>query len=498
MLLVAILGVASIHLVTAARRRLRRITAVAEAIGSTLRRDGRDEAVDELLEAVRRMLKADVAWLALVPPRLIDAAGRRADAGDATQLRPTNLTRGERALLDLVGRERGVLQLRPPVVGAAERRARRAQARPRDGRLGAAATVMPLRCCSSGGRADDGSTRTSAICSLSSPITPAPCSRTTASSARCSEVVVLKEQLRHRADHDALTGLPNRALFTARLDRALRDAIDAADASRRCSSTSTTSRTSTTRSATRPATSCSSAVAQRRRSSTIRPATSPRGSAGTSSRCSSSASGSDDGERVATRVVDALDAPFAVAGTRAAARTPASASPTAPRAGSRPTTCSATRDLAMYEAKSSGKRRFARYEPAMQDRHPAPARARRPRSSALRVRGEIDVHYQPIVDLGTGRARRRRGTGTLEPARARARGAVRVHRRRGRGRSDGRDRSLRAAGGLRAGARLAASLPGARRPRRRGQPRADRAARRRARRRRPGRPRRRRVSIRPL
>ena len=64
-----------------------------------------------------------------------------------------------------------------------------------------------------------------------------------------------EQELAHRADHDALTGLPNRDQFRSRLDDAIAHAQDSRRRSPSSTSTSTTSSSSTTASGTRPATS---------------------------------------------------------------------------------------------------------------------------------------------------------------------------------------------------------------------------------------------------
>ena len=87
-------------------------------------------------------------------------------------------------------------------------------------------------------------------------------------------------------------------------------------------------------------------------------------------------------------------------------------------------------DVAMYDAKEGGKRRFAVFTPAMRDsivrRHGLKAELER----AIEQR-ELVVQYQPIVDLTTGADRLRRGARALEPSRPRPHPAARVHPARG-------------------------------------------------------------------
>ena len=115
--------------------------------------------------------------------------------------------------------------------------------------------------------------------------TTAPCGRRSSGSPTCSprasapgfvgtieditDRLAFEAQLAHQANHDPLTGLPNRTLLAEYVRRAA-SAAGARRPGRASSSTWTTSRSSTTPSATRPATSCSSRWPTRLRA-TVRP-----------------------------------------------------------------------------------------------------------------------------------------------------------------------------------------------------------------------------------
>ena len=70
------------------------------------------------------------------------------------------------------------------------------------------------------------------------------------------ELSRLKEELRHQAFHDSLTGLPNRPAFVEEVELRREAVVEGRRRPWSSSSTSTTSRSSTTPRATRPATSC--------------------------------------------------------------------------------------------------------------------------------------------------------------------------------------------------------------------------------------------------
>ena len=76
-------------------------------------------------------------------------------------------------------------------------------------------------------------------------------------------------------------------------------------------------------------------------------------------------------------------------------------------------------DLAMYRAKATGRGGFAEYHPQMHialvERLQLEADLRR----ALE-RGELELHYQPTIDLATGEITGLRGAGALAPPAARS------------------------------------------------------------------------------
>jgi diguanylate cyclase (GGDEF)-like protein len=113
----------------------------------------------------------------------------------------------------------------------------------------------------------------------------------------------------------------------------------------------------------------------------------------------SGATGREQVEALARRVVDVINAPYGLDGTPAVI----GASIGIARAHDSPDIEQLfhNADLALYRVKAEGRNGFRLFEPEMDDA----ARERRQLEAALRAardRGEFEIHYQPIIDLATG------------------------------------------------------------------------------------------------
>ena len=206
----------------------------------------------------------------------------------------------------------------------------------------------------------------------------------------------VKEQLRHQAYHDALTGLPNRSLFTERVSEALAGGsagtsvlfVDLDDF-----------KTINDTLGHGAGDDLLTAVAERVRAC-VRPGD-------LAARLGGDEFGillerdDDAAEQIASRLVEALRVPFVLHGREMQIH--ASIGIAGGSSGAR-TADELLRnaDVAMYDAKASGRQRYAVYEPRMHTR----VRRRHELGAALEhaiARDEITVHFQPIVTLSGAR-----------------------------------------------------------------------------------------------
>ncbi len=213
-----------------------------------------------------------------------------------------------------------------------------------------------------------------------------------------ARVTELKEQLRHQAFHDALTGLPNRVLFAEHARAALlrfsrgqvatvlfldlddfktiNDSLGHAAGDELIA-----------------------AVADRLKE-LVRPQDIPARLGGDEFGILLEDTDVTEAEQIAERVVQGLSAPFVVGGQQLCVRASAGLAATTADVGSADELlCNA--DVAMYSAKATGKRRYAMYEPQMHNRVHERLELGAALERAVRA-GQFGVHYQPIVSLRNG------------------------------------------------------------------------------------------------
>jgi diguanylate cyclase (GGDEF)-like protein len=216
-----------------------------------------------------------------------------------------------------------------------------------------------------------------------------------------SALAVANDQLYHQAHHDALTGLPNRVLLTLRLQAALQVEPEAVsvllidlDGFKNVNDTLG-----------HPAGDELLRIAAQRLADCVRGADTAARLGGdefavlTASRAEPGAAApGGEGLRMGQRIVDVLHRPYRVAGQDV--RVSASIGVTGGSAAASADDLLRDADIAMYAAKNTGKGRVAVFDPEMRTRASRRTSLQQELAEAVEL-GEIEVHYQPIIDLQT-------------------------------------------------------------------------------------------------
>ena len=220
-----------------------------------------------------------------------------------------------------------------------------------------------------------------------------------------TERVRLQAQLRHNAEHDPLTDLPNRALFTERVRQALagRRSSDAGPAVLFIDLDGFKAVNDTIG---HQAGDELLVHAARRLQESVRPVDTPARLGGDEF-AALILTGAPDGtareyriHEIADRLRLTLSRPYRIAG--ADLRVTASIGVAFAEPGSTPTDLMRNADLAMYRAKASGKGRVELYAPQMQAEVVRRSQMTTRLRAALRD-GEFAVLHEPVVELATGR-----------------------------------------------------------------------------------------------
>jgi diguanylate cyclase (GGDEF)-like protein len=383
------------------RRRLGHLRALYNSMRAAQRSPGADEGVREMLEAARRLLHADLAWIGLLPKA---SSGRTlvawADERGVSPLAGRTLTPIQRGALEEATQTEGGLLVSPGRPRGLEGMfrelgLRRGMLTPLRGETGVIGVLLV------GDRDDDRGVFSAehlrvleAYASHASVLI-----ENDRLERSLEEVTALKEQLRHQAFHDALTGLPNRVLFAEHVVRATSRHASGLAAPAVLFLDLDDFKTINDSLGHDAGDELLVAVAGRVKNA-VRTCDVPARLGGDEFAVLAPATGHDDAERIAERLVRALDEPFVIGGREISVH--ASIGIAFAERGASADELLRSADVAMYSAKQNGKRRFVVYEPQMHAR----VRHRQELQAALEravERGEIDVHYQPIVELSSNR-----------------------------------------------------------------------------------------------
>ena len=368
-----------------------------ESMRAVHRAPDREAGVDELLTATHSLLGTDVAWLVLFENRGAPTLVAWYTPEETSRLHPRELSRSQAEACQLIATSTGATPMaRGRTTGVllgllADLRLAEAIATPVRGESGVLGVLVVGSRGSSRSALDE-----SRILALE---TYADHAAILLENDQLEQSVYdleqLKDQLRHHAFHDALTGLPNRALFTTRVAEALAGAegetavlfLDLDDFKLINDSFGHYAGDELL-----------VAVAARVRE-VVRATDLPARLGGDEFAVLTGNGGSSDAEQIASCLVRTLEAPFTIDGREMSVHASVGF------ALGRPGVTTADEllrnaDVAMYSAKHGGKRRYAAYEPKMHAR----IRTRQDLASALEKavnHDEIQVHYQPVVDIKT-------------------------------------------------------------------------------------------------
>ena len=401
LLLIPFLSVAlALRAYATEHRRLVHLRLLYDSMQTVHRAPGREAGVHELLDATRRLLGTDLAWIVLFDRRgSTSALVAWVGADESSQLHPSRMTATQAAAAELVAGSAGPLLVERGTTDGvlagllADLGLDQAIATPLRGESGVLGVLVVGDRDHAAGALGSESVRLLETYAEHAAILL----ENDRLEQSVSDLEELKEQLHIQAYHDALTGLPNRSLFAERVAQALSGGAETAPAvlfldldDFKLINDSLGHHAGDE---------LLVAVAQRVRGA-VRAGDVPARLGGDEFAVLAQDGRAGEAEQIAERLVRALEAPFTIDGREMSVH--ASVGIALGRPGA--TTVDEllrNADVAMYSAKHGGKRRFTAYEPKMHAR----IRHRQELVTALEravERDEIGVHYQPIVNLETG------------------------------------------------------------------------------------------------